>query len=311
MEGTVEKRGKIIVAGGSGFIGQSLIAHLKNLYSEIVVLSRGPAGGDGVVEYLKWDGKTVESNWVKWINGADAIVNVTGRSVDCVKTEKNKHIILESRVDSVNALAQACQQVNNPPKVWIQSATAHIYGDTQDEMIDESSPLGTIGMAPDVGKKWEAAINDADLPNTRKVILRISFVLGRHGGPLKILARLARFGLGGRIGSGKHYMSWIHEDDLNQIILRAIDNQSMHGTYVVTSPNPVTNDEFARLLRKAVGRPWSPPVPELMVRLGAAILRTDPELAIYGRRCVPTKLLREGFVFRYPQLESALKDLLS
>jgi uncharacterized protein (TIGR01777 family) len=213
-------------------------------------------------------------------------------------------------VDSVRVLAEAVGRATNPPAVWVQSATAHIFGDTNDETLDESSPIGA-GFAPIVGAAWEKAFDEPDLPHTRRVTLRISFVLGREGGALQTLARLARFGLGGATGTGRQYMSWIHVADLNRIILRAIDDPSMHGVYVVTAPTPVRNSEFMRLLRKAVHRPWSPPVPEIMVRTGAWLLRTDPELALLGRRCVPTRLLRDGFQFEFPELEAALDQLLS
>jgi uncharacterized protein (TIGR01777 family) len=219
-------------------------------------------------------------------------------------------VILESRVDSVRVLADAVGRAADPPAVWVQSATAHIFGDTADEILDESSPIGT-GFAPVVGTAWEKAFDEADLPRTRRVTLRISFVLGREGGALRTLARLARFGLGGSTGTGRQYMSWIHIADLNRIILRALGDPSMHGVYVVTAPNPVRNAEFMRLLRKAVHRPWSPPVPETLVRVGAWMMRTDSELALLGRRCVPTRLLREGFRFEFPELEGALQDLLS
>jgi uncharacterized protein (TIGR01777 family) len=244
------------------------------------------------------------------VDGAGAVINFVGRTVDCRKTPANKKAILDSRVDSVRVLAEAVDRAAGKLAVWVQSATAHIFGDTRDEVLDESSPIGT-GFAPTVGRAWEKAFDEARLPDTRRVTLRISFVLGRGGGALRTLARLARLGLGGATGDGRQYISWIHAADLNRIILRAIDDASMHGVYVVTAPNPVRNAEFMRLLREAVHRPWSPPVPEPIVRLGSWLLRTDPELALLGRRCVPTRLLREGFQFEFPELEGALADLLS
>jgi hypothetical protein len=260
------------------------------------------------VRSVNWDARTV-GPWAREVDGAAAVVNLVGRTVDCRKTAANKKVILESRVDSVRALAEAVGQAANPPAVWVQSATAHIFGDTGDEILDESSPIGT-GFAPVVGTAWEEAFDTPRLPHTRRVTLRISFVLGREGGALRTLARLARLGLGGATGTGRQYMSWIHVADLNRIILRAIDDPSMRGVYVVTAPSPVRNAEFMRLLRKAVHRPWSPPVPGAVVRMGAWLLRTDPELALLGRRCVPTRLLREGFRFEFPELEGALSQLL-
>ena len=301
--------GRVIVAGGSGFLGTSLIPSLLDRFADVVVLTRGPARADGRVRHLNWDARSI-GQWASEVDGAAAVINLVGRTVDCRKTPANKKVILESRVDSIRALAAAVARAEKPPAVWVQSATAHIFGDTADEILDESAPTGT-GFAPVVGTAWEKAFDEADLPHTRRVTLRISFVLGREGGALRTLARLARFGLGGSAGTGRQYMSWIHEADLNRIILRAIDDSSMQRVYVVTAPNPVRNDEFMRLLRKAVHRPWSPPVPEAIVRVGAWMMRTDPELALMGRRCVPTRLLREGFRFEFPELKGALDDLLS
>jgi uncharacterized protein (TIGR01777 family) len=212
-------------------------------------------------------------------------------------------------VDSVAALAAGFARVQRPPGVWVQSATAHIYGDTDDEILDESSPIGT-GFAPMVGTAWEKALDEAETPGCRKVVLRISFVLGRHGGALRTLSRLARFYLGGTVGSGKQYISWIHIDDLCAIVRQAIENPTMAGTYVTTSPQPVTNQELMAELRKAVRRPWAPPAPGWLVRMGSLLLRTDPELALLGRRCVPTRLLNEGFSFKFPALPDAMQNLI-
>ncbi len=299
---------RIVIAGGSGFLGRSLAAELLPQCGSIVILTRGADRVDGRVRYAHWDAKT-PGPWAAHLDSAAAVVNLVGRTVDCRKTPVNKKVILESRVDSVHALSAAMKTIANPPPVWIQSATAHIYGDTGDEVLDESSRIGE-GFAPMVGTAWEAALNDSAPPGLRKVILRISFVLGRHGGPLRTLARLARLGLGGTIASGRHYMSWIHEADLNAIIRRAIDDTTMSGAYIATSPEPVTNADFMRSLRRAVHRPWSPPVPAVCVRIGAWLMRTDPELALLGRRIVPTRLMREGFGFRFPLLSAALADLL-
>jgi hypothetical protein len=299
---------RVVIAGGTGFLGQSLIEHLQQDCDEIVVLTRGVATQDRNVRYLQWDAKTA-GDWAASLDGAGAVINLVGRTVDCRKTPANKRVILESRVDSVHALAVAAKQAKHPPPVWIQSATAHIYGDTGDEVLDESSPIGT-GFAPTVGTAWEKALADSVPPTIRTVVLRISFVLGRKGGALQTLARLARLGLGGRTGTGRQWMSWIHVADLNAIIRRAITDSTVSGAYVVTAPNPTTNADFMRQLRKAVHRPWSPPVPAPLVRVGALLMRTDPELALYGRRLVPTRLLREGFDFRFPELPAALKDLL-
>ena len=301
-------RNRLIIAGGTGFIGQSLISDIQNQFDDIVVLTRSGSRDDGKVRYINWDAKT-PGPWSEAMDGATAIVNVVGRTVDCRKTAANKAVILSSRVDSVNALAAGWRSVRNPPKVWIQSATAHIYGDTEDEALDESSPIGT-GFAPMVGTAWEKTFADANLPGVRRVVLRISFVLGKNAGALRTLGRLARLGLGGTVGNGRQYLSWLHVGDLNRIIAQALIDQSMEGMYIATSPQPVTNAAFMKALRKAVHRPWSPPVPVPLVRLGAWMMRTDPELALLGRRLMPTRLMKEGFAFRFPDLNDALVDLL-
>ncbi len=186
-------------------------------------------------------------------------MNYVGRTVDCRKTPQNKRTILESRVDSVRALAAAYARCDAPPPVWVQSATAHIYGDTGDEILDESSPIGT-GFAPRRRHGLGTALAEADLPGCRRVVLRISFVLGRGGGALTTLARLAKFRLGGTVGTGRQYMSWIHVEDLNAIVRRAITDDSVHGVYVVTSPHPVPNREFMPC-EVPWAAPWSPPRP--------------------------------------------------
>lgn len=300
---------KIIIAGGSGFLGAALTDVLVNRGHEVVILTRGADHQAGPVCHVHWDGATLGS-WAQQLEGAQAVINLVGRTVDCRKTPANKRDILESRIHSVQALAAGWASVQHPPLIWIQSATAHIYGDTHDEILDEDSPIGT-GFAPMVGTAWEAELASARLPGCRQMVLRISFVLGRDGGALKTMAGLTRWGLGGTLGSGRQYISWLHVDDLTAVILRALDDARMSGVYVVTAPEPVTNADFMAELRRVLHRPWSPLVPAPMLRLGALFLRTDPELALLGRRLVPTRLLNEGFVFTHPALPGALRDLLA
>ena len=300
---------RIVLAGGTGFLGRAILPRLMELADEVVTLTRGPASVDGRERRVTWDARTA-GPWVTEIDGADAIINLVGRTVDCRKTPANRKVILDSRIDSVRALAAAVQKSNQPPRVWVQASTAHIHGDTNDEILGDDAPIGT-GFAPQVGLAWEAAINHADLPHTRRVLLRTTFVLGRRGGPPIKLKRLAKLGLGGTVGNGRQWISWIHEEDFAAIVTRALTDDSMHGHYLVTAPEPVTNATFMRDLRRAVHRPWSPPTPAPLVHLGAWLMNTDPELALLGRRCVPTRLLGEGFHFDHPTLPEALKSLLT
>jgi uncharacterized protein len=304
----MEARPRVILAGGSGFIGTAFAPVLAANGYDVTVLTRGASRIEGGVRYVSWDARGIGA-WAAELDGAAAVVNLVGRSVDCRKTEPNRRIILESRIDSVRALGEACAKCARPPGAWVQTSTAHIYGDTGDEVLDESSPIGT-GFAPAVGVAWERALEQHAPPECRRVVMRISFVLGRHGGALGTLSRLARWFLGGSTGSGRQWISWIHEADLQAIILRAIARPQMRGVYVVTAPGPVRNEQFMAELRRAAGRPWSPRVPETVVRMGAWMMRTDPELALLGRRCVPARLLAEGFAFRFPELRAALEDLV-
>lgn len=259
--------------------------------------------------WVHWDGQAV-GDWAHEMEGAVAVVNLAGRTVDCRKTPDRCDEILRSRVDSVNAIGQALQQCGNPPQVWVQAATAHIYGDPPNAICDESAQFG-YGLAPFVGQRWEAALQAACPSAMRSVVLRTSFVLGNSGGAFPVLRRLARFGLGGKIGSGKQWISWLHIDDMVRIIMRAIDESTMAGVYNVTAPKAATNSAFMRNLRQAIGMPIGLPSPGWVVRLGAAtLLDTDPELPLYGRHVVPKRLLDEGFEFKYPELESALHDLV-
>jgi uncharacterized protein (TIGR01777 family) len=211
-------------------------------------------------------------------------------------------------------LGQAVRTVRSPPPIWIQSATAHIVGDPEpkDTICDEATPPGPMSeMAPRVGVAWEQAFTESKLEDQRGVILRISFVLGPHGGALRRLKWLTRLGLGGTVGSGDQWISWIHQDDLDRLIICAIEDDSYNGVYVVTAPEPVTNRQFMRAMRRAYRRPWSPPAPAIGVRLACRfILNTDPELALLGRRCIPSRLVKEhNFPFRYPTLDQALENL--
>lgn len=301
----------VVIAGGNGFLGRSLSRELLQHGDHVVCLCRPGRWGIEGTQTLEWDAKTL-GPWASALDGADVLVNLVGRSVDCRKTPEQKQEIMNSRVDSCHVLGQACRDAANPPKVWLQTGTAHIHGDPlpEDTLIVDDSPFGE-GLAPEVGIAWEKAFNEAKLPEQRGVISRTSFVLGADGGALDKLQWLTTHFLGGTVGSGKQYISWIHEDDMNRFWLKAMTDETMSGTYLVTAPNPVTNRAFMREMRRAWGMPWSPPAPSVMVKLGAKfILNTDPELALLGRRCEPKRLVEEtGFEFRWPDIGPALADL--
>lgn len=303
----------IVIAGGSGFIGTSLAAHLTAAGVPVVVLARGAPRSDRPWRHARWNARTL-GDWKAELDGAAGLVNLVGRTVDCVKTPDHRDEILRSRVEATRVLGEAMRTLDAPPPVWVQMSTAHIYGDPPSIVCDEDSPTG-LGLAPLVGKAWEAAFDDAKLPQQRGVVLRSSFVIGKDrgagGGALARLKLLAKLGLGGRVGSGTQGMSWIHEADMNALFERALADPSMAGTYIATAPNPVSQVEFMRTLRKAMGMPLGLPAFAWMVRLGAPLLlKTDPELALYGRYVVSRRLREAGFEFRFPDLGPAIADLL-
>lgn len=298
---------RVVITGGSGFLGRSLGAFLANRGYEVVLVSRNEPRMPGPWSHAAWDGRTL-GPWANQIDGCAGVVNLAGRSVDCPKTPEHCDEILRSRVDATLVLGEAVRAAASPPPVWVQMSTAHIYGDPPTVPVTEGSQVG-YGLAPFVGRKWEAAFRRAAPAGIRKVVLRTSFVLGRREGALRRLERLARLGLGGTVGHGRQGISWIHEKDMNRLFFRALTDESMTGTYIATAPRPVSNAEFMRALRKALHVPFGLPATSWMVRLAAPLLRTDPELALYGRYCTSRRLAEEGFEFEHPEVAAALRAL--
>lgn len=300
---------KIVLAGGSGFLGKALAEHLANMGFEVVILTRSASRSGPSIRYVQWDGATL-GDWAQEIDGSYALVNFTGKSVNCMYTQKNREEIVRSRLDSVRVLTDAVLASEHPPQAFIQAGSLAIFGDTERE-CDEQAPHGT-GFSVRVCQLWEEAFFARELPQTRKVMLRIGFALGKNGGALEPLAKLASMGLGGTVGSGRQYISWLHIDDLNEMFLFTIENEKISGVLNATGPRPVTNREFMATLRSVLNKGWAPPTPAPFVWLGAyLVMRTDPGLALTGRNCVPAKLLESGFSFAHTDLETALRDLLA
>ncbi len=300
---------RIIIAGGRGFLGSALAGKLVEENYDVVVLTRSPQNSDPDIRQVLWDGKTL-GDWQFYLEGAYGLINFTGRSINCVPDKKNREDLLNSRVDSVNVLAEAVRLCVNPPTVWVQSSAIGAYGDCGDTPIDESTPLSDDYLGQ-LSKAWESAFHEADLPRTRKVTLRIGFVLGPDGGGLKTLADLTRWFLGGAAGSGEQYISWIHIEDLNEMVLWSLRRKAISGVLNATGPTPATNAEFMQKLRTTLERPWCPPAPAFIVRLFARwVLKSNADLALDGRRCRPTKFRKHGFRFRFTSLDYALQKIL-
>jgi uncharacterized protein (TIGR01777 family) len=300
-------RNRIVIAGGTGFIGQGVAEALSKRDVDLVILTRDPHNYAGPGRAVLWDAHTL-GEWIGEIDGADSVINLAGKNVNCRYTQKNLREVDQSRVRAVMLMGEAIRRAKNPPRILIQASTTAIYGDAGESICDESTPPG-LGIPPETATMWENAFNASPTQHTRRVHLRISFALGATGGALQTLAQMTRCFMGGTVGSGRQFLSWIHIDDLVRLILRAIDDDAINGLYVAATPNAVTNAEFMRELRRVLHRPWSPPTPAWLVRLGCVILRTEPVLALTGRRAMPRRLMEMRFVFQHPDLPEALEAI--
>jgi uncharacterized protein (TIGR01777 family) len=299
---------RIVLAGGNGFLGHSLIQNLQLPHASFIILSRTPGKRTKGAKTVWWDGEHT-GDWCKELEGADVLINLCGRSVDCRYTEKNKKDIFDSRLLSTTVLGQAINETSQPPKLWINSASATIHRHAEDKPMNDDNIEFGDGFSVDVCKKWEAAFEKCLTPSTRKIALRISMVLGRNAGVLPVMLKLARRGLGGTMGNGKQYMSWIHEKDFAGIIAACIKHEEWEGTFNCSAPEPIPNKAFMQLIRKAAGVSFGLPASVWMLEIGAFFLRTETELVLKSRRVVPSRLMQNGFAFQFKNAADALTDL--
>jgi hypothetical protein len=298
---------KLIIAAGTGFLGQVLVSHFENKFDEIIILTRGQNSVSGKVKLVNWDAKTL-SGWETELENTTVLINLAGKSVDCRYTEKNKKEILLSRIQSTKVLNQAVLACKNPPKHWLNSSTSTIYRFSLDKQMSEEN--GEIGndFSMNVAQSWEKAFFKTETPNTLKTALRTSIVLGRNGGAFIPLKRLTQLGLGGKQGKGNQYISWIHAEDFARAIDFIIEKQ-MTGVINIVSPQPISNQDFMATLRKQLNVFIGLPTPEFLLTIGAKIIGTEPELVLKSRNVIPTRLLENGFVFEHKTLDTALKNL--
>lgn len=303
-------RKKIVLAGGSGFLGQSLRQYFEDKAWQVVILTRNPRRPGDVL----WDA-AVPGPWQKELEGAAAIANLTGRSVDCRYTARNRNEILESRVNSTEILGKVIGQCRRPPPVWLNAGTATIYKHTFGEPWDEDGECEAVAEAKDafsvqVAMAWERALDQANTPRTRKVALRMAMVLG-HGNNsvFPVLRRLVRLGLGGAMAGGAQYVSWIHHTDFCRAADWLIEHEDFAGPVNIVSPNPLPNGEMMETLRNMYRVPIGLPAPAWLLEIGAFFLRTETELIIKSRRVIPGRLLKSGFEFRFPTIQPAFENL--
>lgn len=299
---------KIVLAGGSGYLGAVLTDFYKDKTNQIIVLSRGPESTQGNVHTIHWDGKT-SGPWTHHLENADLLINLTGKNVNCRYTEKNKREILDSRIDSVRVLGEAVRRLRQPPQLWIQSSSATIYRDSEDKLMDEQTGEIGNGFSENICIQWEKAFAEQSLPGTRKVVLRTGIVLGRSDSALPRLINLVRVGLGGPQGKGTQYSSWIHERDVVSVIEWIRLHPEASGVFNCTAPQPVPNTVLMRELREKLNVPIGLPTPSWLLAIGAAMIGTETELILKSRKVYPQRLLDEGFVFEFPDLKAALGDL--
>ncbi len=300
---------KIVITGGNGFLGKTLTKYFAPNCKEIVVIARKVVPTSSNITWVEWDGKTL-GEWSKSFEGADAVINLAGKNVDCRYTDKNKKQILESRLNSTNVVGEAIRKCSNRPKVWLNASSATIYVDSRDRLMTEAN--GVIGddFSMTVCKRWEEVFNSFKDLAIRQVALRTSIVLGWEGAALPALATLAKFGLGGKQGDGKQYCSWIHIDDFCRATDWLIQNEKASGPYNITAPAPLPNEEFMKILREALRVPMGVPAPGWLPELGAVIIRTETELVLKSRKVYPKRLLDEGFIFINPDLHVAMNSLV-
>ena len=300
---------KMVIAAGTGFLGTVLIDFFKESYQEIIVLTRGKSQHKNKIQFVHWNAKSL-TGWESVLENADVLINLAGKSVDCRYTPENKAAILSSRINSTNVLNEAILKCKNPPKHFINSSTATIYRHSEDKQMDEYS--GEIGndFSMNIAKSWEKAFYNVETDKTLKTAVRTSIVLGKSGGAFIPLKRLTQFGFGGKVGNGNQFVSWIHEFDFARAIAFIIDKK-LTGNINVVSPNPKRNIDFMRELRKAVRIPFGIPISESMLKIGAKVIQTEPELVLKSRNVIPKRLTENGFTFEYHDLEKAFKNLLS
>jgi len=299
---------KIIITAANGFIGETLVRYFRQQHVVIALVRKMPSKSINGVKYILWDGKN-PGTWATELEGALAVINLAGRSVNCRYNAKNKREIYSSRLESTACLGKAIAQCADKPQVWINTASATIYEYSLHEpMTEKNGTIGT-GFSVDVCQRWEQAFNAYSTADVRQILLRTAIVLGKNGGVLKPFNRLARFGLGGKMAAGNQMFSWIHEMDLCRAIDFLIRETSCAGIYNLSAPHPVTNTAFMQTLRKSLGKSFGLPSPGWLLKIGAALIGTETELIFKSRFVVPERLTEAGFEFRFKQIAPCLTDL--
>ncbi|QNF32966.1 TIGR01777 family protein [Adhaeribacter swui] len=296
---------KIVLAGGSGFLGQILSAHFLSKNNEVIILTRHIKKFPFNVKQILWDGKNL-GPWVNQLENSTVLINLTGKSVNCRYNQKNKKEILLSRLQSTQVLGDAIRLLQQPPPLWINAASATIYRHAEDRPQDEYTGELGIGFSVNVCQQWEQLFFTQNTPNTRKIGLRLAIVLGKNGGVMPYFKNLARLGLGGKQGNGQQYFSWVHEQDIISIVDFFINQTSLEGVFNVAAPQPITNSAFMRAVRQAFAAPFGLNTPAWLLKIGAWFIGTETELILKSRWVLPRRLTEAGYQFKIKTIEAAL-----
>jgi len=300
------KYGKIILAGGNGYLGTVLAKHFSRLASEVIILSRKPQAAAGNIKTLLWDGQTM-GDWATGLQGADLLVNLCGKNVNCRYTPKNRKEIISSRLIPTRLLGKVIKSLENPPKLWINITSATIYRHAEDRPQDELTGEIGDGFSIEVCKAWESSFFENETPKTRKVALRMGIVLGLKDGAFPRLLNLVKLGMGGKQGNGEQYVSWVHELDAAGSIEWLLNHNEIEGIINCTAPEPIKNKVFMRSIRKAYGIGFGLPAPAWLLAIGAKIIGTETELILKSRWVKPRRLLNNGFEFKYAKIDDAVR----
>lgn len=301
---------KIVLAGGNGYLGQVFAAYYRNLSAEVIILSRKPAQPDGNIKTVVWDGIN-EGEWVAVLEGADLLINLCGKNVNCRYTKSNMEKIVASRITPTRLLGRVIGKLAKPPELWINITSATIYRHAEDCPQDEEKGEIGYGFSINVCRQWEQAFFETDIPGTRKIALRMGIVLGKKDGAFPRLLNLVKFGLGGPQGDGQQYVSWVHEQDAAKCTDWLLQHKELSGVFNCTAPQAVKNMELMRLIREAYGVPFGLPSPAWLLEIGAVLIGTETELILKSRWVVPKRLADAGYRFIFPKAAYAIKDIIS